>query len=128
MFKVSYHNALYAVAWGAHRRKEISDDDFATIKLAIADQPADATGDENDTCLCPQLEQLSYNVGVDNGIIDAAKQPLATINWSGLLQFLQALLPIILQFIAIINPKPTPPKPANLEQLKQQMNLLKKAA
>lgn len=110
IFRVSYHSAVYAVAWGMHRRGELSDSDFATVKAAIADQPKSGSTDlNNDNCLCPQLEQLSYDTGVTNGVIDATKQPLKTINWAGLLAFIQALMPIILQFIAILNPpKPVP--------------------
>ena len=115
LFRVSYHSALYAVAWGMHRRGEITDSDFEAVKNAIADQPKAGSNDPNadDNCLCPQLEQLSYDTGVGNGVINDT-QPLEAINWANLLDFIKALMPIILQFIAILNPPkpvPVPPKP-----------------
>lgn len=115
MFRLSFHNALYITSWRAHRRGELSDDQYQSILDAIKD---DSNSPTADGCLCPQLELVSYNTGVDNGVIDATKQPLGTINWGGLLQFLTGLLPIILQIIAIFKPVvppapiPTPPAPA----------------
>lgn len=106
-FRIKYHNALYAVAWGAHRRHEITDDQFKQVTDMLNDNATPQSA-------CGTCELMSYSVGVDNGVIDANAQPLASINWAGLLAFLQALLPIILQFIAIINPPkpPVPPTPS----------------
>lgn len=103
MLRVRYHNAMFAVGYAAKRRGIITQSDFDNLAAALRDN-------QGQDCSCNQLESLSYGVGVDNGSIDAKAVPLSTINWANFLQFLTALLPIILQFISIINP-PKPPVP-----------------
>jgi len=105
--KIRYNRALYAAAFWAHRRKDITDEQFTAIQNTLQDAG-------NSDGSCGHCEQFSYNAGVDNGVIDANAQPLGTINWGNFLQFLTALLPLILQFIAIINPPkpPVPPTPS----------------
>lgn len=106
LIRIHYNRALYAAAFWAHRRKDITDDDFTSIQNALKD-----SGTSDGTC--GHCEEFSYKAGVDNGDINESAQPLATINWGNFLQFLTALLPIILQFISIINPpKPVPPQPS----------------
>jgi len=109
MLRMRYHNVLVSVAWMQKYKGEISQEQYdSVVQLSKTYTPGDAELDTPVT-LCGACEKMSYTVGVEDGAIDATKQPLKTINWANLLAFIQALLPIILQFIQIINPpKPTP--------------------
>lgn len=110
MLRMRYHNALIGVAWMQKYKGLISQDDYNNIVImAKTYKEGDAELDVPAT-MCGACEKMSYEMGVEDGSIDPTKQPLKTINWANLLAFIQALLPIILQFIQIINP-PKPPVP-----------------
>lgn len=110
MLRLRYHNALVGVAWVQKYRGQITQDQYnSVVEISRTYKDGDADLD-TPTTLCGACEKMSYNVGVEQATIDPNAQPLKTINWANLLAFIQALLPIILQFIQIINP-PKPPVP-----------------
>lgn len=114
MLRLRYHNALVGVAWVQKYQGLISQDQYDSI-VQVARTYKDGDAElASPTTLCGACERMSYNVGIENAAIDPTQQPLKTINWANLLAFIQALLPIILQFIQIINPPkpPVPPAPS----------------
>ena len=110
MLRFRYHNALVGVAWVQKYHGQITQEQYDSV-VAVSRTYKDGDADlDEPTTLCGACEKMSYIAGVENGAIDPAAHPLKTINWANLLAFIQALLPIILQFIQIINP-PKPPVP-----------------
>lgn len=112
-YRMKYHHALFGVAWVQKFRGQITQDQFNSVAVVVATYKDGDTDDVNNPSTpCGACEVMTYNAAVDAGqitIAGSSSTTLKSINWANLLAFIQALLPIILQFIQIINPpKPVP--------------------
>lgn len=102
---ISFRTALDASSRIGRRQGTINREEFKAIQAALPDTKPD--------CACADCEAVSIQAAVDSGHLTAeqAANP-KTINWAGLLAFIQALLPLILAIINGITPVPPAPTPS----------------
>lgn len=95
---MKFHLALRTVARLARRRGAITSQQFDALSTAVP-----VVTDDQDS-VAADLAQTAYEIGVNDGTFDGAT-PAGKINWANFFAFLEKILPLILQLIAV---KPTP--------------------